>query len=142
MPTTKPRITVTLSQHVYDVFERLAQLQGQSKASIIAEILDSVYPPLMRTVALFEAANEAPKQVRQGLKSNLEAIERELLKATDANTVQMDWMIQEMREGSPGVSDPPLVTRGSGCSPTPSPGPGKKPAKPGTARVSRQKKGG
>lgn len=142
MPTTKPRITVTLNQHVYDVFARLAELQGQSKGSIIAEILETVYPPLMRTVALLEAANEAPKQVRQGLKSNLEAIERELLKSTEGTTGQLDWMIQEMREASSGVSDPPLVTRGSGSPLSPSASIRKKRAKPVGARVSSQKKGG
>lgn len=142
MPTVKPRITVTLNQHVYDVFDRLAQLQGTSKGAVIAEILETVYPPLMRTVALLEAANEAPKQVRQGLKSNLEALERDLMKSQEGSAVQLDWMIHGLREGAAAASDPPQVTRGSGSQNSLASGPSKIPANPATARVSRQKRGG
>ncbi|OYY72727.1 MAG: hypothetical protein B7Y40_10900 [Gammaproteobacteria bacterium 28-57-27] len=114
MPTVKPRITVTLNQHVYDVFDRLAQLQGTSKGALIADILDTVYPPLMRTVALLEAAMDAPEQVRQGLKRNLESVERDMVKSSGGCLAQMDWMIEGVREASNSQVDPPLVTRGSG----------------------------
>jgi len=80
MPSSKPAIAVRLPQHVFDVFARLAELQGRSKGSVVAEILEAVYPPLMRTVALLEAAAEAPKQVRESLVGVLEDIERDLVK--------------------------------------------------------------
>jgi len=41
MPSSKPAIAVRLPQHVFDVFARLAELQGRSKGSVVAEILEA-----------------------------------------------------------------------------------------------------
>lgn len=136
MPSSKPAIAVRLPQHVFDVFARLAELQGRSKGSVVAEILEAVYPPLMRTVALLEAAAEAPKQVRESLVGVLEDIERDLVKTAGGSLAQMDWLVEELRgpsaardapagapapkaragsrEGSKGGLTPVPVTRGSG----------------------------
>ena len=138
MPTINPRITVTLKQHVYDVFDRLAALQGVSKGAVIADILETVYPPIMRTVALLEAASEAPQQLRQGLKRNMESVERDLVKAAGGSLAQMDWMIDELREASKAEVDPPLVTRGSGTHSDPSFSTAKYLAKPSRARVPKE----
>uniref|UniRef100_UPI00287F8070 hypothetical protein n=1 Tax=Pseudomonas aeruginosa TaxID=287 RepID=UPI00287F8070 len=67
MPTIKPRVQVTLEPSTHEVIERLAALQGCSRGAVIADLIDSVAPALGRTVALLEAAREAPAQVRQGL---------------------------------------------------------------------------
>jgi len=92
MPTNKPRIAVTLQPYVYETVSRLAKLQGRSRGSVVAELLEAVNPPLMRTVALLEAAAEAPGQVSAGLVRVLEDMERELVAATGAQVAQLDWL--------------------------------------------------
>ena len=56
MATTKPRINVTLEQHRYDLFKRLAALQGVSMSSLVAELLEAVADPMERVCVVLEAA--------------------------------------------------------------------------------------
>lgn len=126
MATTKPRIQVTVSCPVYETISRMAKLQGTSRSAIVSELLDTVHPPLMRTVALIEAAMEAPAQVKQGLRVTVEAIEAQLVATAGGGIAQMDWLLQGLTNGqetggeSGGerreapVSTPVPVTRGSG----------------------------
>lgn len=127
MPTAKPRIAITLPPHTYEVIRRLAELNGQPMSRIVSELVEAVAEPLMRTVAFLEAAAAAPKEVKDGLRGTVEAMERELYGAAGYSLGQMDWLMQEMQKGgggrggsasahpSPGaVPNPPTVTRGSG----------------------------
>jgi len=98
MPTKKARITVTLPDHVYQTIDRFAYLTRQSRGSIVAELLTEINEPLMRTVALLDAAREAPMQVKQGLKDTIEMTERSLIASAGLGMAQVDWMISEMRK--------------------------------------------
>lgn len=100
MATNKPRITVTLDPNVYQTLDRMAQLQGTSRGKVVSELLDAVHPPLMRTVALLEAAAEAPGQVRNGLRHTVETMERELAGSVGSGLAQLDWLMAEIREES------------------------------------------
>ena len=44
MATTKPRITVTLDEGVYETLKGLSDLQGVSMSSIVSELLRTVDP--------------------------------------------------------------------------------------------------
>jgi hypothetical protein len=44
MATTKPRITVTLDEGVYETLKGLSELQGVSMSSIVSELLSTVDP--------------------------------------------------------------------------------------------------
>jgi hypothetical protein len=133
MPSGKPTIAVRMKPHVFEVFKRLAELQGRSRGSVVADILESVYPPLMRTVALLEAARDAPAQVRGELKRLFESVEQEVVGAAGSSLAQMDMLIERLgerpetgRRTVPGAaakrtkkvqkggSTPVPVTRGSG----------------------------
>lgn len=107
------RITVTVPQHVYDVFKRLSELQSASMSSVVSEILCSVYDPLVRTVALLDAAESAPKEVRDGLLSAFSRIEQEAVLSSGNLLGQMDWMAEKLG-GSGHDFNPRIVTRGSG----------------------------
>ena len=99
MPTKEPRIAITLNPHTREVFVRLAQLQGVPVSRVVAEMLESVSEPMRRTVALLEAAQEAPKQVRDGLRATAEAVEREMYGAAGYGLAQMDWLMDQMGKG-------------------------------------------
>lgn len=116
MPSSKPVIAVRLSPHVFEVFRRLAELQGKSRGGVLAEILESIYPPLMRTVALLEAAADAPAQVRRGLVRTLEDAELDLVRSIGGSLAQLDLLVQ--RSGD--VKSPPAGPQGGQGALTPS----------------------
>lgn len=100
------RVTVALRRPVYETLRRLVELQkqgGMRRASIsgfVSELLDAVHEPLMRTVALLEAARDAPLEVRVGLRRSVEALERELVDRSGATLAQMDWLLESVQEGA------------------------------------------
>ncbi len=103
MPTAKPRIAITLPPHTHEVIRRLAELNGQPMSKIVSELVEAVAEPLMRTVALLEAAAAAPKQIRDGLRGTVQQMERELYGAAGYTLGQMDWLINEMGKEAPGA---------------------------------------
>lgn len=114
MPTAKPRIAVTLEQTTFEVITRMAALQGVSRGSIVADLLDSVAPSLARTVSLLEAAAAAPKQVQDGLREVVEAAHDDFTALAGDATRQLDMLLDAFaRTGA----DPHVVTRGSGITP-------------------------
>lgn len=119
MPTIKPRVAVTLEPGTHAVIDRLAELQGRSRGAVIADLLDSVTPALTKTVALLEAAREAPQQVKDGLRKVVEGVHEELVVVAGDATKQLDFLIGEM--GAAMGSTPVSVTRGSGTDSTPLP---------------------
>ena len=111
MPTNKPRVAVTLSPEVHETIRRFAELQGKSRGRVIADLLESVNPALSRTVALLDAAQQAPQQVQQGITSTIEQLERELVGDQASALAQLDWIADK---ASRAGQDPRVVTRGSG----------------------------
>jgi hypothetical protein len=118
MPTSKPRVIVTLDPHVHETIQRLADLQGRSRGKVISELLEAVHPPLMRTVALLEAAREAPEQVKSGLRGTIEQMEHELQESLGGSVQQMDYLLDQMgttsaadaKDGSGGDSEKPSAS--------------------------------
>jgi len=106
MPSKKPRINLTVPQNLNETISRLAELQGCSRGAVVLDLLEAVHDPLMRTVALLEAAQSAPKQVREGLRETVEQMERELNAQVGGGVSQMDMLLQALREPSGGVQPP------------------------------------
>ena len=79
MSKRSKRIQVSLNPHMAEVIIRISELTKQSRSSVISGLLDTCYGPLVRMVALLEAAEEAPEAVRRGLLDTFEGLERELL---------------------------------------------------------------
>lgn len=115
MPTIKPRVQVTLEPETHAVIERFAQLQGRTRGSVIAELLDSVAPSLTRTVALLEAAFEAPESIKSGLRGVIEGLQGDLVNASGDTAKQLDFVLNQMeQDAQKSAADPHVVTRGSG----------------------------
>lgn len=116
MPTNKPRISVTLPPHVGETYKRMAALQGRSAAAVVADLLLAAHEPLCRTLAVLEAAREAPRHVLEGIREAAEETERDLTRAYAGGLHQLDWIMERVRQpDAPQVPDDPrLVTRGSG----------------------------
>jgi hypothetical protein len=120
MATKLPRINVALPAEVYATITRLAQLQGRSRSFVIRDLLVGIHPPLVRTVALLDAARTAPAEVKQGLRGVLEDIERQMVSASSHGLDQLDWVREQAaggaeaqpRPASPSQVHPPLSNTG------------------------------
>lgn len=137
MPTLKPRVQVTLEPFTHEVIQRFAALQKRTRGSVIAELLDSIAPSLSRSIALLEAAQQAPKEIRDGLRNLVDGLHGEIVAATgDASHAisEFEALLGASGEGSTPVS----VTRGSGTDTTPSQGAPKNSSKGSKSRVSKQ----
>ena len=72
MPTTNPRINVTLSPSLDHLVARMASHQRVSKAQVLRELLEAAEPALQRAVLLMDAAAEASAEVRHGMRHGLD----------------------------------------------------------------------
>lgn len=114
MPTLKPRVQVTLEPPTHEVIERLATLQGRTRGAVIAELLDAIAPSLGRTVAILEAAVEAPNDVKRGLRAMVDSLHQEVITTSGDAAKQLDMVLDQLADSG---ANPHVVTRGSGINP-------------------------
>lgn len=104
MATDKPRISITFPPNLKATIARFAELQGRSFSAVVVELLETVHEPLIRTLAILDAAREAPEEVKRGLRQAFDDVERDTVKAAGAGIAQMDWLLTRLREDSEGHS--------------------------------------
>lgn len=129
MSTSKPRITLSLQPHTYEVLRRLSAASGQPMSTSVTDFLDVAIPGMERMAAFIEAAKGMPEKTRQEIREALEKAEAELLPVLAVSLEQADTLIAGMGklEGARGEgearahdarrkggSTPVPVTRGSG----------------------------
>lgn len=104
MPTDKPRITITFPPNLKATISRFAELQGRSFGAVVVDLLETIHDPLMRTLAILDAAREAPEEVKRGLRQVFDDVERETVASAGAGLAQMDWLLVRLREESSKAS--------------------------------------
>lgn len=133
MPTTNPRINVTLPPSLEQLVSRMAVLTRSSKSQVLRELLEAAEPALQRAVALMDAASKASKGVRDGLAQALDrtqaaaekeaglhlaafdAMQRDLVAEAEAVKGRRPARALAARAGaapSPGTQNPPSSNRG------------------------------
>lgn len=95
MPSKNPRINLTISPLRYDLLTRLAKLQGTSRAALISETMEVVYPVLERVCVVLEAAQRAQETTRQGLRDSVAKAEAELMPMLYQAINQFDLFIED-----------------------------------------------
>jgi len=81
MPTTRPRISVTMTPELYRVVERLAKASGQTMSRIVGDFLAVAEGPMSRAVRVLERAAEAEYQAKNEVRASLGNAERLMLPA-------------------------------------------------------------
>lgn len=61
MPTAKPRIQVTLTNHQYEVLRALTSASGQSMSAFLAEIVELSMPTFERMAATFQKIKDVQR---------------------------------------------------------------------------------
>ena len=77
MPTTNPRVNVTLSPSLDSLVARLASIERVSKSMVLRELLEAAQPALASAVAMMEAAKgasvEARKRIARDMQTTIDA---------------------------------------------------------------------
>lgn len=81
MATSKPRITITLDQGVYDTIKGLAEVQGCSMSSIVSDLLETVDPVQRKVLAAIRGSLAVKKEAKNDLVKQLEHGQEEAEKA-------------------------------------------------------------
>lgn len=136
MPTTKPRISITLEESDLAVLDRFAAASRTPRASVIAQMIASVTPELERAAGLMEAATAAGPGVlarmRQDIKdANDAAGGAELEAAHEAYRLMIRKVSHRVEYGPPGGK---RATGLGDAHASPLPGARKRPGPPSTNR--------
>lgn len=92
MPTAKPRITITLTDHQHAVLLKLAHAQKVSMSSIVVELVDTTLPVLERLSVILQNAAEAPKSVIDDLRRSLALAESDTTQISAQVMGQLDLL--------------------------------------------------
>lgn len=72
MPTSNPRVNVTLSPSLHQLVDDLAQMQRVSKATVLRELLEASEPALLQAVAMMKAAKDMTAEARNAVAKDME----------------------------------------------------------------------
>lgn len=114
MATSKPRVTVTLEQDVYDTLRSLATLQERSLSSLIAETMSMVHPVNQRVLDIAIRATKAQEQSRESFRKSLNQAENaasqmagDLFEMLDQMAAQEESQPPHSNTGVTPISLPP-----------------------------------
>lgn len=108
MATTKPRITVTLSQHQHAVLRSISESSGQPMSQFISEILDASLPTLERMAVAFERIASIRTEQRERFAGALEQAQTALEPIAQALSGQFDLFMAQVEEAAAAA---PVGTR-------------------------------
>lgn len=109
MPTAKPRITITLSEHQHAILDRMSSLGGTSMSSIVVDLLDTALPMLERVVVAMQAASQASQEVKDGLVESFSKAEKEMLPELSRMMGQLDMLLEPVPPVVPAKRVPRVV---------------------------------
>lgn len=107
MPTAKPRITITLSEHQHAVLSSLAELQKVSMSSIVVDLLDTTLPVLERLGHVLHNAANAPQSVLDELRRSAQQAETDTFAASTSVMEQLDFLVAAS-SGEAGAAAPAM----------------------------------
>lgn len=106
MATTKPRITITLSQRQHEVLRSISENSGQSMSTFVSEILELSLPTLERMAETFRKIKAAQDEQRKRIVVELEQAQSEVEPVLDHVMGQFDLFMSRIEEAA-GVSGAP-----------------------------------
>lgn len=114
MPTSKPRITVTLTEQQYDLLSGMSSLGSGSMSSIVADLVETMVPVLERVVSTLRAAANAPIEMREAMRLSFAKAEDDLRPHVDAVMGVYDELLPPVAQVSAQrVPAPPVAIKPS-----------------------------
>lgn len=92
MPTSNPRLSVTLTPSTSAVLRRVAELADKSQSALVGELLEQSVPVLERMARVLEAAHKAKDQFSSEMASSLDRAQSKI-------EAQLGLALESMEEG-------------------------------------------
>lgn len=102
MATTKPRITITLTQRQHQVISAISDASGQSMSSILGEIVEVTMPTFERMAATLQKIKSARQLEQSRLADAMQSAQAALEPIAMAAVGQFDLFLANV-EGAAGV---------------------------------------
>ena len=96
MPTSNPRINVTLSVSLDTLVAEMARYSRVSKSQVLRELLEAAEPALQRAVTLMEAAAKASAAVRSRVGGQLDRDQKTAEDALAALLASLDGVTADL----------------------------------------------
>lgn len=90
MPSSRPRISVVLTEEQHHLLKRLGALQGRSQAAVLMDCLETLTPPLMAQMVLLEAVDAIGAGIDQ--QEAVAAVEAVIHSLDLASIMQLDQL--------------------------------------------------
>lgn len=100
MATTKPRITITLTERQHAVLRSLSKSSGQSMSAYVVEFLELALPTLERMAATMQAVASARESDIQRVRDQLDEAQRVFEPLAMAVVAQADMFLGRVEEAA------------------------------------------
>lgn len=74
MATKEPRFTMTLDPQIREVLDYYCDVTGQSRSSVIREVLRAVSPSLLKVASVIEKGRELEGTAKAGLVESMQGV--------------------------------------------------------------------
>lgn len=133
MATTKPRITVTLTQRQHDVLRVISDCGGQPMSAFISDMLEQALPVLERMAESFRKIKAAQDEQKKRIVEELDQAQAEVEPVLEQVLGQFDLFLTKIEQASGagavgarerasapalGASSTPVTNRGVTPTPT------------------------
>lgn len=105
MATTKPRITVTLSQRQHDVLRVISECGGQSMSAFVSEILEQSLPVLERMAESFRKIKAAQDEQKKRIADELDQAQAEVEPVLEQVLGQFDLFMTKIERAAGGAPE-------------------------------------
>lgn len=128
MPTTKPRVSITLDAADLEAIDRFCSVFGEKRASVLADLVSTAVPQMNRAAHLMEIAQASPERMKTRFREDLARATTEVLGDVDKANRQVDAFLEEMqgelnltRRGAPSAREGAAAPRSRRPRPDPHP---------------------
>lgn len=109
MPSTKPRVNLTLEPEAFATLTRLSKAAKLPRARLLADLLEEALPLMERSAAMLEQAATLSAEARDQLRAKVDQLDTQATAGAgqvfDA-IAQAESVIREARAGRRGPSTP------------------------------------
>jgi len=100
MATTKPRITVTLTQHQHDVLRVISDCGGQPMSAFISDMLEQALPVLERMAESFRKIKAAQDEQKKRIVEELDQAQAEVEPVLEQVLGQFDLFMTKIEKAA------------------------------------------
>jgi hypothetical protein len=100
MPTTKPRITVTLEPRQYELLKQISSAGGDSMSKLVSELLGTVEPTLERMALMLQRLRKVKRDEQEEVRRVLGDVHNGLESLMEATISQVDMFVDRAGEAT------------------------------------------